>query len=138
MFVRFSTPPAATVTAPSICPFAQLTTVFDATLKAAPDAIVPLIQFNVEPPITESELPELIVPLVQFNVMLESVSVALLLRETGPLKFWRKVAVRLMEATMETNRDLGRSPDAIGKSSNHWKNLYNEVAMQEIMVNRVL
>lgn len=54
------------------------------------------------------------------------------------LKFWRKVAVRLMEATMETNRDLGRSRDAIGKSSNHWKNLYNEVAMQEIMVNRVL
>ncbi len=48
------------------------------------------------------------------------------------LLFWRRMAVKLMEATKETSEELGRSPDAIGKSSNHWKNLYNEVAREHM------
>jgi hypothetical protein len=46
------------------------------------------------------------------------------------LALWRTLAVKLLEATWETSDELGRKPDAIGKSSNHWKNLYNELGMQ--------
>ncbi|QDU27242.1 AIPR protein [Anatilimnocola aggregata] len=48
------------------------------------------------------------------------------------LTLWRTLAEQLMEATIETSRELGRNPDAIGKSSNHWKNLFNEVMIRQM------
>lgn len=47
------------------------------------------------------------------------------------LRLWRDLAVKLLEATWETSDELGRKADAIGKSSNHWKNLYNVVAFHQ-------
>ncbi|HET6878821.1 MAG TPA: AIPR family protein [Pirellulales bacterium] len=47
------------------------------------------------------------------------------------LTLWRALAVKLMEATKETSDELGRKADAVGKSANHWKNLYNEVAFHQ-------
>jgi hypothetical protein len=48
------------------------------------------------------------------------------------IALWRSLAVKLMEATWETSDELGRKADAVGKSSNHWKNLYNVVAFQQM------
>lgn len=47
------------------------------------------------------------------------------------LAIWDKLALKLLEATRETSDELGRNTDAIGKSSNHWKNLYNVVAFHQ-------
>jgi hypothetical protein len=48
------------------------------------------------------------------------------------LDLWRTMAVKLLEDTKETSEELGRKADAVGKSSNHWKNLYNEVALHQM------
>jgi hypothetical protein len=48
------------------------------------------------------------------------------------LALWQSMAVKLLEATKETSDELGRKADAVGKSSNHWKNLYNEVALHQM------
>ena len=83
----FNAPPAATSSAPSNDPFAQLTTALLATVKLAPEATFPLFQFNRDPPSAVNELPELIVPLFQFKVTFEaSVNVAPPLNVIGPLK----------------------------------------------------
>lgn len=47
------------------------------------------------------------------------------------LALWQALAGKLIEATRETSDELGRKADAIGKSSNHWKNLYNVVAFHQ-------
>lgn len=48
------------------------------------------------------------------------------------LDLWDAVGQELMEATHETSDELGRKPEAIGKSMNHWKNLYNTVVVREM------
>lgn len=47
------------------------------------------------------------------------------------LELWRSLAGKLIEATRQTSDELGRKADAIGKSSNHWKNLYHVVAFHQ-------
>jgi hypothetical protein len=43
------------------------------------------------------------------------------------LKLWQQTAKDLMEATQETSEELGRNPNAIGKSKKHWAFLHNLV-----------
>jgi hypothetical protein len=40
---------------------------------------------------------------------------------------WNSTAKELMEATQETSEELGRNPNAIGKSKKHWAYLHNLV-----------
>jgi hypothetical protein len=47
------------------------------------------------------------------------------------LGIWNSLAIKLLEATRETSDELGRKADVVGKSSNHWKNLYNLVAFHQ-------
>lgn len=44
------------------------------------------------------------------------------------LHLWRKTAQELMVATQDTSVELGRKPNAIGKSPNHWRTLHGIVA----------
>lgn len=48
------------------------------------------------------------------------------------LSLWMETGRELMEATHATSCELGRKPDAIAKSPNHWKTLYQTVAMREM------
>jgi hypothetical protein len=41
------------------------------------------------------------------------------------LSIWRETARDLMEATQETSEELGRNPNAIGKSKKHWAFLHH-------------
>lgn len=50
----------------------------------------------------------------------------------GVKKLWRKSAGELMAATQETSVSLGRNPNAIGKSRNHWATLYRTLAFNQI------
>jgi hypothetical protein len=43
-----------------------------------------------------------------------------------------KSAGELMAATQQTSNDLGRNPNAIGKSRNHWANLYRTLAFKQV------
>jgi len=45
----------------------------------------------------------------------------------GVLRLWQATAKDLMEATQETSEELGRNPNAIGKSKKHWAYLHNLV-----------
>jgi len=45
---------------------------------------------------------------------------------------WSQVAAELMRMTIETSKDQGRSPDAIGKSRPHWKALHTTVALRDL------
>lgn len=47
------------------------------------------------------------------------------------LTLWNSVAVQLMEATKESSTELGRNPDAIGKSQSHWQKLYQAVVIYQ-------
>ena len=49
---------------------------------------------------------------------------------------WQDLASQLIEMTQETSSDLGRKPDAIGKSRNHWSNLHSRVAFDDLMRRR--
>lgn len=49
------------------------------------------------------------------------------------VKSWEKIGAELMRATIETSNELGRNPNAIGKSKNHWANLHARVAKQDLM-----
>lgn len=49
------------------------------------------------------------------------------------LELWRACAVELMRMTVQANTELGRSPNALGKSRNHWANLHARVAMRDLM-----
>jgi hypothetical protein len=44
------------------------------------------------------------------------------------LEMWRKTGTELMRATQETSEELGRNPNAIGKSRNQWATLHSTVA----------
>ncbi len=41
------------------------------------------------------------------------------------LRLWQETGKELMEATQETSEELGRNPNAIGKSKKHWAYLHN-------------
>jgi hypothetical protein len=41
------------------------------------------------------------------------------------LRLWEKTGKDMMEATQETSEELGRNPNAIGKSKKHWAFLHN-------------
>jgi hypothetical protein len=46
---------------------------------------------------------------------------------SGVITMWRDIGKELMEATQETSEELGRNPNAIGKSKKHWAYLHNLV-----------
>lgn len=46
---------------------------------------------------------------------------------------WEKTAEELMRMTNQASVELGRNPNAIGKSRNHWANLHARVAMRDLM-----
>lgn len=43
------------------------------------------------------------------------------------LDAWENVGAELVQATIQTSSDLGRNPQSIGKSRNHWTNLHARV-----------
>ena len=47
--------------------------------------------------------------------------------KTPPSDFFDKHGRKLLEITKETNDKLGGNPNAVGKSSNHWDQLYDKV-----------
>lgn len=49
------------------------------------------------------------------------------------LKAWRETAPELIRATINTSNELGRNPNAIGKSRNHWSNLHGRVAKHDLL-----
>ena len=48
------------------------------------------------------------------------------------LKAWRDISPELLKMTYSSSSELGRNPNAIGKSRNHWANLYTRVAMRDL------
>jgi hypothetical protein len=46
---------------------------------------------------------------------------------------WEVSAAELMKMTQQASVELGRNPNAIGKSRNHWSNVYARVAMRDLM-----
>jgi hypothetical protein len=48
------------------------------------------------------------------------------------LRLWESAAAELLRATVQTSVELGRNPNAIGKSRNHWSNLYTRVALRDL------
>jgi hypothetical protein len=44
------------------------------------------------------------------------------------LRLWDETGKDMMEATQETSEELGRNPNAIGKSKKHWAFLHNLVS----------
>lgn len=49
------------------------------------------------------------------------------------LDAWRSVGAELMRATIHTSNELGRNPQSIGKSRNHWANLHARVVKFDLM-----
>jgi hypothetical protein len=49
------------------------------------------------------------------------------------LKLWRELGGELMKATQATSDELGRNPNAVGKSRNHWANLHSTVAKYQLI-----
>ncbi len=49
------------------------------------------------------------------------------------LRLWESTAAELMTATQQTSQDLGRNPNAIGKSRGHWANLFRAVQVRDLM-----
>jgi hypothetical protein len=49
------------------------------------------------------------------------------------LVMWKKSALEMLQMTKQASDELGRNPNAIGKSRNHWANLVARVAMRELM-----
>lgn len=45
---------------------------------------------------------------------------------------WQESAVELLKMTKQASDELGRNPNAIGKSRNHWANLFARVAMRDL------
>lgn len=46
---------------------------------------------------------------------------------------WEASAEELLRMTAQTSNELGRNPNAIGKSRSHWANLHTRVAMRDLM-----
>ena len=49
------------------------------------------------------------------------------------LERWHETGARLVAQTMDKSREVGRNPDAIGKSASHWSALHREVAFVDLM-----
>ena len=49
------------------------------------------------------------------------------------MKSWEASAITLLRMTCVVNADVGRNPNAIGKSRSHWANLHARVAMRDLM-----
>ena len=49
------------------------------------------------------------------------------------LALWEETGKELMEATQVTSEELGRNPNAIGKSQNHWARLHNLILKQDLI-----
>ena len=45
---------------------------------------------------------------------------------------WQQSAVELLKMTKQASDELGRNPNAVGKSRNHWANLFARVAMRDL------
>lgn len=45
---------------------------------------------------------------------------------------WEASAAELMRMTVQTSNDLGRNPNAVGKSRSHWANLHARVALRDV------
>jgi hypothetical protein len=45
---------------------------------------------------------------------------------------WEESAVELLKMTKQASDELGRNPNAVGKSRNHWANLFARVAMRDL------
>lgn len=54
----------------------------------------------------------------------------------GVLEHWRKAGGEMMKATQATSDELGRNPNAVGKSRNHWANLHSTIAKHQLMATR--
>lgn len=46
---------------------------------------------------------------------------------------WQDSAVELLKMTKTASDELGRNPNAVGKSRNHWANLFARVAMRDLI-----
>lgn len=49
------------------------------------------------------------------------------------LALWRKVALNLLEITSNASREFGNSPNRVGKSRNHWQQLYTQVKIADLV-----
>ncbi|MGH2561533.1 MAG: hypothetical protein ACRDJH_20905 [Thermomicrobiales bacterium] len=49
------------------------------------------------------------------------------------LERWQSSTPELLRVTQQANDELGRNPNAIGKSRNHWSNLHSRVAKRDLM-----
>ena len=49
------------------------------------------------------------------------------------LSAWNELGGELMRATVQTSNELGRNPQSIGKSRNHWSNLHSRVIKHDLM-----
>lgn len=48
-------------------------------------------------------------------------------------RMWTSSAAELMRATQSTSDELGRNPNAIGKSRNHWSTLHSLIVKRDLM-----
>lgn len=49
---------------------------------------------------------------------------------------WQRDGAELLKQTKQMNDDLGRNPNALGKSRPHWANMHNVVAKRDLMATR--
>ena len=49
------------------------------------------------------------------------------------LRRWQETSKNLVRLTVEKGQEVGRNPDAIGKSRAHWGGLHKEVAFVDLM-----
>lgn len=49
------------------------------------------------------------------------------------LRMWKRSALEMLQMTKQASDELGRNPNAIGKSRNHWANLVARIAMRDLM-----
>lgn len=49
------------------------------------------------------------------------------------LRLWKESAEELLRTTQQASDELGRNPNAIGKSRNHWANLHSRVVKRDLM-----
>ena len=49
------------------------------------------------------------------------------------LEAWKGIGAELMRATIAASNELGRNPQSIGKSRNHWANLHARVVKYDLM-----
>ncbi len=46
------------------------------------------------------------------------------------LKLWEKIGPELVRETYEATKDIGRTPDVLGKNRSHWANLLRVVRLE--------